>query len=143
MKRKDFLKLSSAGWAGIAMGGLTPFTLATEARKGSFSSGSLGLKKGFMLQTFPERERFSLSEQFMMLKEAGFEGIEPESGLNRDEILEAKEASGLEIPSVVVSTHWTSPLTHPDPAVRQTGMDGVMTALQDAKDFGASTIFTF
>lgn len=100
----------------------------------------LSLKKGFMLQTFPSRNQYSLLQQFQMLAEAGFQGAEPESGLNRDEVLRAKEESGLEIPSVVVSTHWGSPLTHPDPAVRQTGMDGVITALHDADAYGASVI---
>ena len=126
--------------AGIAMGGLTPFGLATETRKGDFTSRSLSLKKGFMLQTFPSRDQYSLLQQFQMLAEAGFQGVEPESGLDRSEVLEAKDASGLEIPSVVVSTHWTSPLTHPDASVRQTGIDGVITALDDAKAYGASTI---
>lgn len=140
MKRKDFLKLGSAALAGTAMGGLTPFRSATETRRGAGTKGNLSLKKGFMLQTFPSRDQYSLLQQFHMLADAGFQGVEPESGLNRDEVLQAKEASGLEIPSVVVSTHWTSPLTHPDPAVRQDGMDGVRTALHDAAVYGASAI---
>jgi hexulose-6-phosphate isomerase len=140
MKRKDFLKLSSIGLAGLTMGGLAPYRLATETQRFVTPSADLSLKKGFMLQTFPTRVWYTLFQQFHMLKRAGFQGVETESGLDRNEVLEAKEASGLEIPSVVVSTHWASPLTHPDPSVRQTGMDGVITALHDAKTFGASTI---
>ncbi|PWN05439.1 sugar phosphate isomerase/epimerase family protein [Rhodohalobacter mucosus] len=140
MKRKEFLKLSSAGVAGLTMGGLTPYRSATETQRKGNPQTDLNLKKGFMLQTFPSRDQYSLAEQFRMLKEAGFSGVEPESGLNRDDVLEAKEASGLDIPSVVVSTHWTNPLTHPDPAVRQAGMDGVRTAMGDAHAYGASVI---
>lgn len=102
--------------------------------------GDSSLKKGFMLQTFPSRDDYTLSEQFDMLQVAGFDGVEPESGLNRDEVLRAKTESGLEIPSVVVATHWRSPLSSPDAEVREEGLNGVKTALMDAHAYGAETI---
>lgn len=98
------------------------------------------LKKGYMLSTFPSREEYTVLEQFSMLKAAGFDGVEPPSGMDRSEVLEAKERYGLEIPSVVVSTHWNSPLSSPDAAVRKEGLAGLETALYDAYEFGASTI---
>ncbi len=140
MKRKDFLKLGTAGFAGAALGGVAPYKPEVAEKRHPLHSDNAGLKKGFMLQTFPSRENYSLAEQFGMLKAAGFAGVEPESGLNRDEVLEAKHQSGLEIPSVVVSTHWSYPLSDNDPATRETGVNGVITALHDAKAYGASTI---
>jgi L-ribulose-5-phosphate 3-epimerase len=139
MKRGDFIKLGTAGLAGAAFSGLPETSLSgRESADENISEGEL--KKGFMLQTFPSRDNYSLTEQFRMLKDAGFHGVEPESGLDREEVLEAKEASGLEIPSVVVSTHWSQPLSSPDSSTRAAGVEGVKIALQDAYEFGASTI---
>lgn len=107
-------------------------------RRNKFSNGSL--KKGFMLETFPSGENYSVLEKFKMLKAAGFHGVEPPSGLEREEVLEAKLETRLEIPSVVVSTHWNSPLSSPDESVRNHGLKGLETALYDADKFGASTV---
>ncbi|MGW8181191.1 MAG: sugar phosphate isomerase/epimerase family protein, partial [bacterium] len=35
--------------------------------------------------------------------------------------------------------HWNKPLSDPDPVVRQEGLDGLETALRDAKTYGADT----
>lgn len=100
----------------------------------------LDLKKGYMLGTFPSRGDYTLFEQFQMLEMAGFHGAEPDSGLNRTEVLEAMDATGLEIPSVVVSTHWRQPLSSPDADVRKAGLEGLKTALQDAHEYGANCV---
>lgn len=138
--RKEFLRQSAAMAAGFSI----PMTLlgSTSSKKilKDFGNDSLSLKKGFMLGTFPSRGDYSILEQFQMLKRTGFDGAEPDSGLSRQEVLEAKEASGLEIPSVVVSTHWAQPLSSPDPAVREAGVQGVITALEDANAYGAGCI---
>src|SRR5690625_6818395 len=75
-----------------------------------------------------------------MLKLAGFHGVEPDSGLNRDEVLAARDAHGLEIPSVVCSTHWSSPVSSRDASVREAGRKGLETALRDAHAYGASCV---
>lgn len=93
-----------------------------------------------MLGTFPNREGYSLLEQFSMLRDAGFHGVEPNSGLDRNEVLEAKNATGLEIPSIVVATHWNDPLSSPDEQVRQKGVNGLITALEDADTYGAGCV---
>jgi len=139
MKRSDFLKLGYAGLAGTALGNLSAAPEVISKPKKILSTGGT-LKKGYMLQTFPSRDNYTLLQQFEMLKEAGFDGVEPESGLNRSEVLSAKEETGLEIPSVVVSTHWSQPLSSPDASVREAGLEGVRTALHDAKEYGASLI---
>lgn len=139
MKRKDFLKLGTAGFAALGSG---VNVLGQEDQKKvvrkNQSDGTL--KKGYMLDTFPDGDNYSVLEKFSMLKSAGFHGAEPPSGLNRSEVLDAKEQTGLEIPSVVVSTHWNSPLSSSDKSVRETGLKGLETALYDADEFGASTI---
>lgn len=139
MKRRDFIKLGSAGVAGLAFSTI-PAPSARAASRAPTPKGEW--KKAFMLGTFktePQRE-LSLLEQFEMLKTAGFDGVEPPGGLDRDEVVRARDETGLEVPSVVVSTHWARPLSHPDPAVREEGLAGLRTALQDAAAFGAQTV---
>lgn len=149
MKRREFLKTGTAGLAGMTLSGLSvgaagasqlPKSAGAAADRGG--SGLTAWKKGFMLGTFnpePARE-MSLLEQFRLLKEAGFDGVEPGSALDRDEVVSARDETGLEIPSVVVSTHWSQPLSDPDPKVRRAGLEGLQTALRNAKEYGASSV---
>lgn len=142
MKRRDFIKKGTAGLAGLTMGSMmmSPEVATAASLKKNERAEQLSLKKAYMLGTFPDRNDYTIRQQFEMLKEAGFHGVEPDSGLNRDEILETRDETGLEIPSVVVSTHWTHPLSSPDRSVRQAGLDGIEVALQDAREYGANCI---
>ncbi len=99
-------------------------------------------RKGLMLNTFggPTANKLSLKEKFQMLRDAGFHGVEVQSGRTQQEVLEARDAAGLQIPSVVLATHWTHPLTDPNPGKRQVSVDGLKQALRDAKAFGASSV---
>ncbi len=139
MKRRDFIKLGSAGLAGAAIGGMALQPSRSVQAANTPATGEK-LKKGFMLDTFPKSSERSILQKFQMLRDAGFDGIEPGSGLSRSEVLDAKEATGLEIPSVVVSTHWKYPLSSPDASVRKQGLDGLKTALHDAHTFGAGCV---
>jgi len=141
MKRDSFLKLSVATIAGLSGGfslsGRQDVRTRRPFKKSNFTDT---LKKGYMLDTFPSGDEFSLMEKCAMLKAAGFDAVEPPSGLGREEMLAAAKEHSLEIPSVVVSTHWSSPLSSPDASVREVGRKGVETALYDAKAYGASVI---
>lgn len=139
MKRRDFIKLGSAGLAGTVVGGVAIHPKKDIKAKGRKTVRKT-LKKGFMLDTFPSGSGRSLLQKFQMLRAAGFDGVEPGSGLNRAEVLEAQDATGLDIPSVVVSTHWQHLLSSPDPAVREKGLEGLKTALRDAHTFGAECV---
>lgn len=139
MKRKEFLKIGAAGMAALGSGA-TIINPSNQQKRIKQRSSNGTLKKGYMLDTFPAGDNYSVLEKFRMLEAAGFHGVEPPSGLDRTEVLEAKDETDLEIPSVVVSTHWNSPLSSSDESVRQAGLDGLETALYDADEFGASTI---
>ncbi len=78
--------------------------------------------------------------KFQAVKAAGFEGIEPMSHLPQSEVQDAFAATGLKPASVCCATHWQKPLSDPDPAVRQAGLDGLLQALRDAKAYGASSV---
>lgn len=83
-----------------------------------------------------------LVEKFQILRELGFDGVELDSpsGIAIDEALAAKEKSGLEIPGVVDSVHWSQPLSSPDAEVRAKGRAALEHALRDCKALGGSTV---
>jgi hexulose-6-phosphate isomerase len=98
------------------------------------------LKKGFFLGAFPAGAKQSpLAEKFKLLKDAGFDGVEPPSHLDQDEVLRACDQFGLAIPSVSCggqSRLWADQ----SPANRAKGVEGVKQALRDAKRYGATSI---
>jgi len=98
--------------------------------------------KGFMLATLGSAalKKLSVREQFQLLRETGFAGVEPSSAMNQAEVLAARDATGIQIPSVVIATHWAKPLTDPNPATRQIGLDGLLQGLRDAKAYGAGSV---
>lgn len=137
MKRRDFIKKGSAGLAGLTMGS---YLINSKPAEEFYKADDAYLKKAYMLGTFPNRNDYTIMEQFQMLENCGFHGVEPDSGLDRTEVLRARDETGLEIPSIVVSTHWSQPLSSPDPSVRRAGLDGVEIALEDAHEYGAKCI---
>ena len=99
------------------------------------------LKKGFMWGTLGGQARnLSVLARFEMLKKAGFQGVEVSGAMDNKEVLAARDATGLEIPSVVCHTHWAKPLTHPSANERQVGLDGLLLSLRDAKAYGAKSV---
>ncbi len=96
------------------------------------------LKKGYMLNTFPARE-LPVLEKFRLLKAAGFEGVEPPSHMDQDEVLRARDATGLAVASVSCGAH-SRMLANPSPAQRAKGVEGIQQALRDAKRYGAPAI---
>lgn len=99
-------------------------------------------RKGFMYGTLNSEtaKKLSVLERFRLLREAGFDGVEVPSALDQREVLAAREATGLEIPSVVVSTHWARPLSDGNPTVRAAGLEGLRQGLRDANAFGARSV---
>ncbi len=81
-------------------------------------------------------------EKFQIAKACGFEGIELDApgGPPVDEVLEAKEATGVEVPGVVDSVHWQKTLGDPDPAVREAGLEGLVAALTDCRAYGGGSV---
>ncbi len=84
----------------------------------------------------------SVLDHFKMLKEVGFDGVEMDSpsDINVDEVLEAKEQTGLEIPGVINSAHWKMPLSDPDSSVRAECVEASKTALRDCQRYGGTTM---
>lgn len=96
------------------------------------------IKKGIMWGSL--RVGTSILEKFQAAKEAGFDGVELNSHLDRNEVLKARDATGLPIPSVCGALHWKFPLSHPDPKIREEGVAALKVTLEDAKAYGGDTI---
>src|ERR1017187_1599286 len=94
------------------------------------------LKKGIWYASSPGK---TVIEKFQAAKAAGFDGIEPHSHLDQDEVLRARDATGLTIPSVSCG-QYSRGLNHPDAAKRDEAVEGIKQALRDAKRYGASSI---
>ena len=94
------------------------------------------LKKGIWYAASPGK---TVLEKFQAAKAAGFDGIEPHSHLDQDEVLRARDATGLTIPSVSCG-QYSRGLNHPDAAKRDEAVEGIKQALRDAKRYGASSI---
>ena len=118
------------------MGGAAAAAFAPAAP--AASKPKRNLRKAIMYSTIGVKG--SVLEKFRAMKEAGFEGVEPMGGMNRDEVLAAFKETGLKAASVCCHTHWAKPLSAPDEATRKIGFDGLVQSLQDAKAYGASSV---
>ena len=141
MNRRTFIQ-SSAALAALAPTVLAAADKAAPASKPAATGKPRALKKGFMFSMLSgdTAKQLSLKEKFQLLKEAGFDGVEVMSAMNQQEVLAARDATGLEIPSLVIATHWTHPLSSPNPSVRETSLEGLRQGLRDAKAYGCSSV---
>jgi hexulose-6-phosphate isomerase len=128
--RRDFLKVGAGGFAIAAC--------TASAPASGESAKNRTIKKAIMYGTigFPG----SVSEKLRSVKAAGFEGVEPMSHMNQEEVLRALDETGLKAASVCCNTHWGKPLSHPDERIRREGLEGLLQALKDARRYGATSV---
>jgi hexulose-6-phosphate isomerase len=126
--RRAFLCATTASALATATLGKTTGT-ATTAPKWRLAY-MLGTSEG------PIRPRFD------ELREAGFEGVEllSPNKLDRDEVLKARDATGIVIHGVSGSVHWGSPLSDPDPAVVARGVAAIRQEIDDIAAYGGNTV---
>jgi hexulose-6-phosphate isomerase len=84
----------------------------------------------------------SVEEKFALIKRLGYDGLEMNSPdkIDRDEVVRARDKTGVIIHGVVDSIHWQKRLSDPDEAVRAEGMAGLKTAVDDCKRYGGTTV---
>ena len=126
MNRRSFLKMAVVSAVSATC---APAALAASKRN---------LRKAIMYSTIGVKG--SVLDKFRAMKEAGFEGVEPMGGMNRDEVLAAFKKTGLQAASVCDHIHWEKPLSAPDEATRKLGLDGLLQSLQDAHAYGAGSV---
>jgi L-ribulose-5-phosphate 3-epimerase len=128
MNRRDFTKNSLMAAA----------MMSAAPVKSLFSPMERSLKKGIMWGSIGFGQ--SIMDKFLAAKAAGFDGVEVMSHLNREEVLKARDATGLTIPSVCGAMHWKYLLSDPDPAVREEGVAALKLSIEDANIYGADTV---
>ncbi|MCP4837273.1 MAG: sugar phosphate isomerase/epimerase [Phycisphaera sp.] len=107
---------------------------------GADSAKERALKTAVKIEMVADGE--TLEEKFALLKEIGFDGVELPSPnqWTVEEVVAARDATGLPVHGVVCSEHWKSPLNHPDPEVRAKCIAAVREAIADAKAYGATSV---
>jgi L-ribulose-5-phosphate 3-epimerase len=135
MKRREFLK-NSAG--ALALTALAPAAFAADQVLIETPRPKRPIHKAIMWGTVGVKG--SIAEKMKAVKAAGFEGVEMNSHMNQDEVVRARDEAGLVIPSVCGAHHWDKPLSHPDPKVREEGLNALKQTLRDAKRYGASSV---
>jgi hexulose-6-phosphate isomerase len=124
--RRSFLRTSGA------------FAAAAALPVVSQAAGERTWRRAFMLGT----SQGPILPDFEMLREAGFQGVEliSPNRLDRDEVLRARDKTGLVIHGVSGSRHWQDTLSDPDPAVVERGLAAIRKEFEDCKAYGGTTV---
>lgn len=117
---------------------LAAFSGTAVSNRAIAASAPRKLKKAIMLGTLSIKG--TLVERLQAAKDAGYEGVEAQGGMNQQEVLDALGKTGLQAASVCCHTHWKQTLTHPDEKTREEGLQGVLQTLRDAKAYGTNSI---
>lgn len=129
--RRHFLKTTAATLAASA--------LATNPTQAGPAQSPPPWRKAFMLGGVSSG---SISPHFELLKSVGFEGVEliSPNQLDRDEVLKARDKTGLVIHGVSGALHWKDRLSDPDPKVVERGMAAIRQEILDCKAYGGTTV---
>ena len=117
--------------AATGAAGLSPAAFAADGKKRE-------IKKAIMWGTVGVKG--SVLEKMKQVKEAGFEGVEPNSHMNQEEVIAAMKETGLKAASVCCGTHWNLTLSDPSEERRAKGLEGLLQSLRDAKAYGATSV---
>ena len=134
--RRNFLK---TGGAALTLASVGPQLFAADEKKPAPAPPTRRpFKKGIMWGGIGVEG--SVLDKMKAAQAAGFDGVEMMSHMDPEEVLRARDATGVEIPSVCDAQHWKKPLSAPDPKVRAEGFAALQQTLRDAKRYGASSV---
>jgi L-ribulose-5-phosphate 3-epimerase len=137
--RRDFLHQSALAIGAIAATTATSSRAADPAPTAERASPrpKRNWKKGF----YGGVKGATILEQFKILKEAGFDGLEVNSPSGKtEEYLSAFKETGLQCEGVVDKVHWNTTLSDPDPKIRATAVEMLKLALRECKTFGGTSV---
>lgn len=120
------------------MGATIGFVPGSREASASAGASRFAWKKAFMLgQTSGD-----LVPTFRMLKDAGFEGVEmlAPNEFKTEDVIKARDATGIVIHGVSGSRHWAKPLSDPNPAVVAEGLAAIRLEIADIKAYGGDTV---
>ena len=141
MERRNFLKKSLIAAGALSLSdNLLLATERTASPNGNarLSQNTTPLRKSIMWGTVGLQG--SVLEKCKAIKEAGFDGIEPNSHADRKEMIDAMTATGLKASSVCNSKHWDTTLSHPDINMRREGIKNMIIAMEDAQAYGTDAV---
>ena len=110
--RRDFLAASGAAVAATSIASSVAEAVESKPEPRFLKSVKSGMVKAGK----------NLTEKFQLLVDVGFDGVDVSQRHKHEEVLEAKEKSGLTVHGVVGYDHWSIPLSHPDLATRKKGL---------------------
>ena len=134
MQRRKFIKNTLLATGALSVASLDSWASIAPDRQAANSV----LKKSIMWGSVGMEG--TILEKCKAIKTAGFEGVEPNSHMDRNEMLEAMQATGLVASSVCNSKHWNLLLSHPDKEIRQQGIEAMIVAMEDAKAYGTDAV---
>ncbi len=136
--RRTFLRACGATLAAAPLLARQPIASAADDRdlRGKMYPVKLAVKYDMI------KGPGSVEDKFALIKRIGFDGLEMNSPdkVDRDEVVRARDKTGVVIHGVVDSIHWQKRLSDPDPAVRAEGLEGLTTAIKDCHRYGGSTV---
>ncbi len=133
LDRRHFLQTSAAATALALVSGAAPSLAADTA-----SAKKRDIRKAIMFGTVGIKG--SVLQKMQAVKDAGFEGVEPMSHMDQDEVVKALETTGLKAASVCCGTHWNQTLTHDSLNIREKGIEGLKQSLRDAKRYDCGSV---
>jgi hexulose-6-phosphate isomerase len=139
MIRRDFLVKGVPAFAAAALSLKDLGLFAADAPK---STPRRVLKKAVNLRMI-KAPGASITDQFKMARDAGFNGVEvnlPDEALTTESLIEARNASGLEIAGVICTPHWSFPLSDPEPSKRERTVKGLQFALRQSGEIGCKRV---
>lgn len=139
MKRRNFIKNTFIATGALSFSSLNNAVFAgNNSGFTELASPSGALKKSIMWGTVGMEG--SVMDKCKAIKAAGYDGIEPNSHMDRKEVIAAMKATGLVASSVCCTTHWSKPLSSPDAKIRKEGAEGVIISLEDCKAYGTDAM---
>lgn len=143
MLRREFIR-NAAIAAGAAA--LAPSELLNAGQSHVISPAGLSVpagplpkpRKSIMWGTIGYKG--SVLEICKAVKAAGFDGIEPNSHMDRHEVTDAMKQTGLAASSVCNCKHWELLLSSDDASVRRKGIEAQIRAMEDARYYGTNAV---
>ncbi len=138
LTRRGFLEASALSAVAAAFTSGEPATAADQPA--SSAGPSLKIRKAVKIGMVGVKG--TLLEKFEAVKAIGYDGIELDSpnSLSLDEVIEARDKSGLPIHGVVDSVHWRQTLSAADGKVRAEGVAALERAIRDSKAYGGTSV---
>ena len=132
--RRTFLKA-----AGVAAGSSGVRALAGTVQAGQPAASPRRWKKAYMVGHLTKGP---VLPTFQLLRDAGFEGVEliSPNAFDQNEVLAARDKTGLLIHGVSGGKDWEQPLSDPDPKVVEHGLAAIAQEFLDCKAYGGTTV---